>query len=154
MKISDQLMTIENTLKLWVSPIGGVAFKVHDLRHMWEQAAAKSDKPRVMIAYAGESSMGDESVQGVLSRVKRKFAVLVTRGKGFTADRGATILDFADIVEDCREQCRGIAGISDEPPVDFAGIRPYYLSPEIPADAFLIEFWTSTDIGQWGPNPS
>ncbi len=153
MKISDQLNTIKTTLTQWASDNLVVVNIYSDLRHLWDAANQTSDKTILMLVYQGEQPMGDPATSDVTSRVKRKFAALLQRGRGFNSQRGDSVVTFVDVLEGAREELRAVPGISAEPPVCFDGIRPFFLAPELPIDAYLIEFSVESDIGQWN-NPT
>jgi len=157
--ISTQLNWIKTMLKDWAKDQGGVAIIGHDLNHLWEIAFSTSKVPRCIIAYVGEDIRGDFSWAAAASRVDRHFIVLVTRARGYTADRGQTFSEtvgtsrpFVDLLEEARDIIRTLTfdpattEANSLDPVDYRGIKPA-LPDDYPLDAYQIEFSIGTQLG-------
>lgn len=150
---------IKQVLSGWAQSEGGIAQVAHDLNHMWELAFNTSKVPRCMICFVGEDIRGDFSIAAATSRVDRHYVVLVTRGKGYTANRGDTLTQdigearpFYDLLEEARDLIRVLqfdASVTEADsglPVDYHGIKPA-LPEDYPLDAYLIEFSIGTQLG-------
>ncbi len=151
-KISDQSNQIQVVLGTWATPRGGVASVVSNLREMWNQASQSSQKPRILICYNGESSRGDFSVANRNHRVDREWQIAVTRGRGFSANRGDSLSEtvgnaepFYDSVETIRDMFRTMIGISEEIPIDYRDIKPMQLG-DLVIDGYVIKATTANDI--------
>lgn len=157
--ISFQCNWIKSVLSGWAKKEGGVAVIAHDLSSMWEIAFRTSQVPRCIITYAGEDIRGDFSIAAETSRVDRHFVVLVTRGRGATADRGVTLTEqyqnarpFYDLLEEARDLIRvlqfdpSVVEAYGQNPVDYRGIKPA-LPEDVPMDAYMIEFSIGTQLG-------
>lgn len=160
MKISDQLESIRGVLDAWAkNESGGKAFVASDPSHMWEMAYAASDKLRVIICFMGEEARGDNKYAARTHRVDRRFNVVVTRGRGFNADRGESLTvaignarPLFDLFEECRDLVRAIVNISAELPVDYTGAREFQMG-EIIMDAYVIDFLTAVDLPYFADQP-
>lgn len=159
MTISQQAAAIQQVLQQWAEPKGGVASVVFDTYDMWETASKSSQKPRLLICYSGEELRGDFSVASVLHRVDRKWQVAVTRGRGFTVNRGDTLIapnqnaePFYDSLEGVRDLIRSMTGISEENPLDYRSVTPMQ-SGDLIIDGYIVEFTTATDIPPILPTP-
>lgn len=157
--IKMQCQWIKEVLSDWAVNEGGVAEIVHDLNHLWTRAFIKSDVPRCLICFAGETIRGDFTIAAATSRVDRDFVVLVTRARGFTATRGDTLVEdyenqrpFYDLLEEARDLIRTLAfdpsvtEAMDTDPIDYKGIKPA-LPEDTPLDAYMIEFSIGTQLG-------
>ena len=160
MRIADQLKALQVALGPWAFNNGGAAFVVSDPSHLWEMAYAASSKLRVLILYSGEEIRGPFSTAAATHRVDRNFVVLVTRGRGFNADRGTSLTDTVgndpplfSLLEEGREIIRGMVNISVELPVDYKMIRPHSMG-EVIMDAYSIEFSCATDLPEIVAVPS
>ena len=159
MTISEQASAIQQVLQSWATPKGGVASVAFDVFDMWETASKQSQAPRILIAYAGEEIRGDFAVAAALHRVDRQWQIAVTRGRGFTIQRGDTLIlpnqnaePFYDSVEYVRDICRCLTGISEEVPVDFKSVEAMQMGDLI-IDGYLIKFSTANDLPNAQPEP-
>ena len=138
----------------------------HDLNHMWELAFVTSKVPRCIITFAGEDIRGDFTIAAQTSRVDRHFLVLVTRARGYSANRGDTLTEqindsrpFYDLLEEARDLIRvlqfdpSVTEAMDGDPVDYRGIKPA-LPEDYPLDAYMIEFSIGTQLGVPQFNPA
>ena len=163
--ISMQCNWIRDVLKGWAVSEGGIAIIAHDISHMWELAFVTSKVPRCIITFAGEDIRGDFSIAAATSRVDRHFIVLVTRARGYTANRGDTLTEqindhrpFYDLLEEARDLIRvlqfdpSVTEAMDGDPVDYRGIKPA-LPEDFPLDAYMIEFSIGTQLGVPEYNP-
>lgn len=155
MTISEQLSIIQNNLSNWAKDLNGKAIIAHNLNMMWLVSANNSTEPKAVIAYAGEEIRGDLAVGASLGRVDRNFEVMISRGKGFTADRGQTLVNedigqgrpFYDLLEEAREIIRQLPlGSEDDGPVDYKGIRPALVDSDWPLDMYIISFSVGTQL--------
>jgi hypothetical protein len=151
--IAEEAALIQTQLQQFVATFGGQASVVSNLRDWWNQAATNSDTPRILICYMGETARGSFSQIAPWSRVDRSWSVAVTRGRGFYASRGDSLMSadisespLFDIVETVREIIRCMNNISEETPfVDYRGIKPMQFG-NIVVDGFSIDFTTANSI--------
>lgn len=157
-KISDQLNFIKSSLGDWAEDQQGIAVIASDVDKMWETAYETATVPRCIICCGGEDIRGDFKVAAATSRVDRHFIVLVSRGSGFTADRGKTISEnvgnirpFTDLLEEARDVIRSlqfdpsVAETMDTEPVDYKGMKPVTIDG-YPIHAYTIEFSIGTQL--------
>ena len=157
---------IRDVLSGWAKAEGGIAQVAHDLSHMWELAFNTSQVPKCIITFAGEDIRGDFTTAAQTSRVDRHFIVLVTRGRGYSANRGDTLTEqinnarpFYDLLEEARDMVRvlqfdpSVTEAMDGDPVDYRGIKPA-LPEDYPLDAYMIEFSIGTQLGVPSFNPA
>lgn len=151
-KISQQAKNLQAVLQQYAAQRGGMAVVASNLKELWEQASISNDQPRILICYDGEVARGDFASRSALNRVDRSWKVAVIRGRGFSSERGDSLIygvvnapPFYDVVEDVRDQIRSILNISEEFPVEFMAIRPLSQGTMI-LDAYTIEFTTANDI--------
>ncbi len=131
--IAEQASIIEAVLNTWAaSQNSGVASFVSSLTDLWETPAINNDSFRILICYSGEKIKEGYQLGAILGRVDRAWIVRVTRGRGFSANRGDSLtkpvgnaIPFLNGVEICRDLIRGIQNIcpEDELPVDFSRIE-------------------------------
>ncbi len=152
MDITEQSLKIQEAYKNWASEDGGKAFVCSDLKHLWEQARVSVVAPRALIVYNGEELRGAFSVAAALGRVDRQWLVAIVRGRGMSADRGDSLnkvvgnaKPFYQLVQEARDICRSMLGVSVESPVDFRSIRPMNLGDQI-VDGYLIAFSLVADL--------
>jgi hypothetical protein len=151
--IAEEAALIQAQLQKFVATFGGQAAVVSNLRDWWNQAATNSETPRILICYMGEVARGSFNQIAPWHRVDRNWSVAVTRGRGFYANRGDSLMSadipespLFDIVETVRDIIRCMATISEETPfVDYRGIKPMQLG-NIVVDGFEINFSTANDI--------
>jgi hypothetical protein len=156
--IVNQITFIKQVLDDWARNNGGIAVICHDLREMWEQAYATSQIPRCLIAYVGEEIRGDVGWAAKVSRVDRTFNVMVTRARGYTANRGDTLVKdnqearpFYDLLEEARDIIRiiqfdpSVCEASNLSPVDFKSITPALPDNQV-LDAYIIDFSIGTQL--------
>lgn len=157
--ISMQCNWIRDVLSGWAKAEGGIAVVAHDPNEMWQLAFNNSQVPRCIICYLGEEIRGDFSIASVMSRVDRQFVVLVTRARGYTANRGDTLTEqvndarpFYDLLEEARDLIRvlqfdaSVTEAQSGDPVDYKGIKNA-LPEDYPLDAYMIEFSIGTQLG-------
>lgn len=160
MKISDQAESIRQSLQTWAQPKGGVASVCYDLQEMWETAYKATDKPRLLLTYAGEDVRSEFSIAAATHRVDRKWQLAATRGKGFTANRGTPLTTtvqnaepFYNYVEEVRDLVRALDGITEELPVDYTGIEPMPAIGGRLIAGYIIHFSTANDLPAIAPIP-
>ena len=157
MTISDELEAIRSALYNWANPIGGDVSIVSNFKELWRQAAMSSQKPRVLIAFTGKKMRGNPNIAALLGRSDRSFSVAITRGRGFSANRGDSLVKkvgnadpFLDDVEAAENVIRNLpvlpdpAGISAEYPINFKGSKAMQLG-NLVIDGYMIEFTTAND---------
>jgi len=153
--IKDQLIVIQSNLSNWAKDMKGTAIIAHDLNHMWIVSANNSESPKAVIAFAGEEIRGDLALGATLGRVDRNFEVMISRGKGFTADRGQTLVKddvstgrpFYDLLEEARDIVRNLPlGQDDDGCIDYHGIRPALVDQDYPLDMYIISFSVGTQL--------
>lgn len=156
MKISAQLEAIRDVLNAWAAPRGGIASITSNLKDLWSQAELSSQKPRILICYAGQKARGPFTRAAISGRVDRTFQVVVTRGRGFTSERGDTVsksvgaMDpFLDDLETVEDMIRNLPGVTEEPPVDYRATKQFSMGT-MPVDGYLIEFSTANDLTPTG----
>ena len=153
MTIANELMEYVNGLQQWAQNVGASVSWVANLRLFWEQAATRSDQPRVLFCYTGETARGPFSRAAATHRVDRKFKCAVTRGRGYAANRGDTLTTtvgnadpFLDQVEYIRDYIRTIQNISVEYPLDYKNMVSFEFRRDLVMDGYIIEFSTAHDL--------
>lgn len=153
MKISEIANTLKGNIENFAQSRGGVVTIASNVRDMWETAFKSSEKPRIIIAYAGEQIRGEFSVAALIHRVDRDWFVAVTRGRTFTVPRGKGLTEsvqnaeaFYDVVEAVRDLIRTSVSITEELQPDFKAIRPMDLGNGLVVDGYVIEFSTANDL--------
>lgn len=157
--IADELEFIKSQLANWAQQDGGTAFIASDPSHMWKMAYAAADKPRVIICYMGEDVRGGFQTGAFTHRVDRKYNVVVTRGRGFNAERGDSLTQergnarpLFNLFEEARDIIRSIVGLSQELPIDYLGAHNFSAG-EIIMDAYVIDFSIAVDLPNLGDQP-
>lgn len=150
--IAQQAKNLQAVLGGWASQHGGSALVASNLKDFWDQAGMDTKVPRILIVYNGEVARGEFRTRSALDRVDRNWNVGVTRGRGFSPNRGDSLtglvvnaIPFYDVVELVRDTIRSILNISEEFPVEFLNIRPMNQGTLV-VDGYLIEFVTANDI--------
>src|SRR5579864_5779196 len=88
--IKFQLTFIKDSLNNVASKYGGIAVIARDYMEMWE-IASNTPGPKAVVVYDGEDIRGPQEWAAAMSRVDRKYTVLISRGTGFTAHRADTL---------------------------------------------------------------
>jgi hypothetical protein len=152
MKVSEQLIAIRDALSPWAEQRSGVASVVSNLKDLWKQAELSSQKPRILICFTGQKIRGPFGRAAQSGRVDRTFNVAITRGRGFTTERGSTLTDptgsidpFYDHLEEVETLIRNIPYLTAEPPVDYKFNKAMQLGTMV-IDGYLIEFSTANDL--------
>lgn len=160
MRIVDQAKSIQIALNDWAVNNNGISFIASDLAHLWKLAWSASDKVKAIICYMGEDIRGDFSVAAALGRVDRQWTVVITRGRGFNANRGDSLTEtmqnaapLYELVDQARDLIRVMINASNELPVDFKTIRTMQTGDVI-MDAYMIEFSLATDLNPIVQQPS
>lgn len=158
--VADQANAIRNNLDALAHQDGGKALVASDLAHMWAMAWVKSDSPRIIVCYTGEQVRGPFAIAAYTHRVDRSFIVMVTRGRGFNAERGDSLTatvgnarPLFTLAEESRDAIRAMLDISQEWPVDYKSMRNYQAG-EIALDAYIIEFSVATDLPELSNSPA
>lgn len=155
--IASQFQTILQVVQPYVQQLdAGIAIVCADLVHLWANLWKQSQKTRILIMFNGEDIRGPFATASVLSRVDRKFLVVVSRGRSYNVtDRGAPLyegigneLPLFTVVEQVRDILRGIQWDTTwcENPDDYKGIIPFGTPPGIVIDALQIEFSIGTNL--------
>ena len=152
--ISEQADQIRTLLDEYAKTAGGTAEVVSNVQMLWNQASMDTVKPRILIVYNGEIARGEFAVASFNHRVDRQWIVAVTRGRGWSANRGDSLYKstgnsdpFYDVIEEVREIIRSMIGISEEFPLDFKRISPMS-SANKALDSYALEFSTANDLPQ------
>ena len=157
MAISMQAQLIGAWLDDWAAPRGGKTKVLANIRHLYEEVYSMSQDqaPRILICFMSADARGGFNERNTLDREDRQWTVVVLRGHGFRhpgvseATPGLPTA-FYDDVEEIRNRCRRLIGISSEP-IDYKGIKPLpgIAQPgtaNIFLDGYSVEFSTATDI--------
>jgi hypothetical protein len=154
MTIAQEALIYKQSLAEWAEQQGGIVVVASNLKDMWEQAYKVSDRPRVLICYAGENARGPFSRAAATHRVDRLWQIAVTRGRGLNAERGTSLTNqvgnadpFYDVVEYVRDRIRAINNTSVEAPLDYKANRPMS-SGNLILDGYIIDFSTAHDLPQ------
>lgn len=123
-QVSTGLNFLAQTIQA-ILPPGGVCQVVDDEQMAWEQAAQSSQNLIVYVTWTGDRPWSSSAVlEGVTHRVTRSWFVGIKRGRGYVAVRGDTfskttaVPAFVDLVEDIRDCCRSIVGLSEDAGTD------------------------------------
>jgi hypothetical protein len=156
--ISFQLKSIAGYLSEWAKDQGGMVQICHDLNELWAAAHINSKTPRCILAFLGEDIRGDFAVAAACARVDRHFVCVVTRARGMTQVRGATLVDqvgdsrpFYDLVEEARDIIRAIffdprvTEAMPTDPIDYKGISAFMVDNDI-LDSYKIDFSIGTQL--------
>jgi hypothetical protein len=151
--IADEAALIKESLDGYVTSMGGVVEIVSSEKMFYRIDATDSQTPRVMVAYAGETARGSFSQKAPWHRVDRLWKIAVTRGRGFFAERGASLYEqgtqevpLFDVLESIRDTFRNNQNISEETPgPDYTGIAPMSFG-NLVIDGFVISATTANDI--------
>jgi hypothetical protein len=155
--IAQEALAYKNYLSASVEKDGGIVSVVSNLKELWVQANIGSDRLRILIAYAGESARGPFSLAAATRRVDRQWQAAITRGRGYSADRGDTLTTsqqgtdaFYDKVEIYRDGFRSITTTSVEQPLDYKGCEPLNFGNLI-MDGYLLKWSTAHDLPDLQP---
>lgn len=155
MRIAQQAELIKAHFVPWMEQLGGAVYIASDLVHLYKLAANTTQSPRLAVFFEGEvCSRGDDSVSAYLGRVDRSWWVMVSRGRGFNAERGDSLTKTVQnspplytLVEQARDIIRTMLDVSVELPVDYKGIEPVPARSEQEiVDAYLIKFMLASDL--------
>lgn len=164
MKIAEQCQALGAWLDDWAAPRGGKTKVLANIRHLYEEVygMATDQAPRILICFMSEDSRGAFNERNTLHRVDRQWSVVVMRGHGFrhpgvSETTPGLPTDFYGDVEQVRNLCRRLIGISAEP-IDYKGIRPLpgIAQPNtanIFLDGYSVEFSTANDIAAISATP-
>lgn len=153
MTIADELMAYVNGLQVWAQNAGASVALVANLRLFWQQAATRSDQPRVLFCFEKEIARGPFSRAAATHRVDRQFKCAVMRGRGYPANRGDTLTTtvgnadpFLDQVEYIRDYIRAVTNTSVETPLDYKSMSSFEFSRQLVMDGYLLDFSTAHDL--------
>ena len=144
-QISAQLEFIKDALVRYVQKNGGAAAITANVQDLWLQSSQNNQTPTIFVCYDGEDPWGDFNTRANTHRVKRNFIVRVKKGRGWTADRGQTFLQFSDVLEDVRDLLRSMLGITEDQAIDYSGMKPVRLG-NTTIDCEDITFSTMNDL--------
>ena len=147
MTIAEHLEAVSEVLAPWAQDIGGRVAIAGDANHLWNLLAEKPGAFRGVLLFDVETPRGELDELG---RVDRKYILVISRGRGFTADRGDNFTKGSaggkalyEIAEEARELIR-FAEV--ESPEDIDETRVVYLGTrrfdtgDLVTDAIQIEF--------------
>lgn len=146
MTIAAQLKQIREAFAAWQRGNSGRVVICEDLNDLIIQLQAPASGAHVYVMFHGEEKRGDYEESGF---VDRTFWVSLTRGKGLTAETGASLVTgvaggkpMYDLVEEARETCRALSFDPEttETSIDYKGTRPLELNGVTLTDAQRIEF--------------
>lgn len=151
--VSDQANIMVAHLTNWAEPRGGYAKVMANMRHLWEELIILTDKPRLLLVFAGEEARGNQAIDRDY-RVDRTWNVAIVRGHGFRnlmSDPQGDVEPFYQNVEDVRDHVRVLLNISEEFPVEYRGMEPLpsLLDKKVNSafgDGYLLKFSTANDI--------
>ena len=157
LSVTDEANKLLDWITVWCDERGGEAKVMANMRHLWEELFVLQEQPRVLIVYMGENVRGSFDGANTSHRVDRQWAVVIVKGHGFknlmSEPRDGSAEPFYDSVELLRDRIRVMLDITEEPPVDYKGIKP--LPNMLPtstanafADAYMIEFSTANDMAR------
>lgn len=166
------MMTVAAQLKIFQDVIQGYldlqtpkgnAFICSDLVHLWKKLFDNSSALKVLIMCNGEDIRGPFGTAAILSRVDRKFLIVVSRGRSINVlDRATALVDddgptgksLFQYVEDVRDLAR--AAVFDENwcerPSDYKGFMPFATPPGMVIDAYQIDISIGTQLGEIVPS--
>ncbi len=162
--IATILQILSNVLQPWASQNNaGTAVIASSVNDMWTQAFMCSDKPTVIICFAGDDPRGPFETSAATHRGDFLFQAVFSRGRGLTANRGDGLVStvqnarpYYDLLEELRDKIRAITNISVEAFVDYKGSKPFgegvqeYLSR---VDSYILEFSVAQDYPQLASTP-
>lgn len=131
--ISEMSNFIKNSLTPFCTEEGGVAVVAENINEKLMTGWNNVVGPKCLIAFVGEDAYGEESIQDLLSYVRRHFDIIVQRGKILGEPRNTALTNttgpsraFYDQVEDIRDILRNL--IFPTPmivnPIEYHGVKP------------------------------
>lgn len=112
MKIGQQLEKMRAALADWARGNGGTIAIASDPVHLWHLLSAAPGGVRGVLLFDAEEVRGEI---GELGRVDRKFILVISRGRGFNAERSDALTKGSgggkalfDLVEEAREVLRSL----------------------------------------------
>lgn len=130
MTIAEQLNQVADALKTWAAAQGGTAEVAADPFHLLAMLQHKPGSVRAVVLFGGEQKRGEFEETGA---VDRGFSVILSRGRGFTAEPSASLVKGAaggrplfDLVEEARQQIRGLSFAEET-----TEVTPNYLGCEL-----------------------
>jgi hypothetical protein len=152
MTVAEQLNAIKKALSEWTDVNGGSVVVASNLRDLWQQASLDSQSLRILICYQGQRMRRPFSEAAILLRVDRTFNVAVTRGRGYSANRGASVSEtvgntdpFVDQLGEIVDLIRNMVNVAVEYPVDYKGDKAMQLG-NLVIDGYLEEFSLAVDL--------
>lgn len=140
--ISDE---VYEALQNLGGPTGNTAI-ASNLADLWNQSQQDSQSPMAYVCYMGESPWSsNDKIAAVTHRVKRNWVVRIKQGRGYTANRGETVLEFVSIVELVRDTVRAMYGVSESYGIDNVEIKPVRLGDQV-IDCYDVLFSTKNDL--------
>jgi hypothetical protein len=157
--IADILMIVCNVLQPWAAQNNaGTAVIASSVQDMWTQAYNVSDRPSVIICYAGDEARGPFELAAATHRGDFLLNIAVIRARSVTAERGAGLVSrvgnaeaFYNSLEQARDLVRSITNISMEAFVDYKGTKPFDAAVDEygrRVDGFIIEASVAQDYPQ------
>lgn len=147
-QIAELLNVFLTPLQTYAASISGQAYVVNDLAHAYYFCQRNESFPLLMLTYTGDDIRGDFETAAINRHADLDFTLVVSRNRGLTADRAASIykdtgnaIRLFEIVETARNIIRYTTGIQTicEWPVDYKGTKPWDQGAFI-SDAFKIDF--------------
>ena len=162
-QIAELLKTLLVPLQAYAqsSPVSGQAYIANDLQHAWYYCQNNENFPKLILVYTGERIRGDFQTAAINRMVDMDFTIVVSRNRGLTADRAASLtaptgnaLPLYEIVETARDIIRYTTGIEEirEWPIDYKGISQWETGAFI-SDAYAINFSCAVFLHDGGLAP-
>lgn len=157
--ISTILQIVANVLQPWAAQNNaGTAVIASSVQDMWTQAYNCTDRPAVIICYAGDDARGPFELAAATHRGDFLLNVALVRARGLTASRGDSLVanvqnarPFYDLLEELRDNIRKITNISEEKFVDYRSTKPFDAAVDEygrRVDGYIIEASVAQDYPQ------
>lgn len=162
MKIKEQAGLINDALQTWINtltPAGqgnGYCRVVSDMSHLWYLLFNGPKTLKCLTMYVGENIRDVFPGAAILGRVDRGFKTVVSRSRGFAADRSDPLKDdtvygvpLFDLVEQARDVIRGLQfnPVSTERPIDYVGVDQFSTGDtKLIIDAYGIDYTIGSQL--------
>src|ERR1700743_1532202 len=114
MTIDGQTRLLLKALEPWAAANAGSVKVANDKPHLFQLLGASPGAPRAAIYFAGERARSGK-FNDVAGRMDRKFLICISRGRGFNAKLGKSLIDGVAggkpmfvLLEEAREEVRGV----------------------------------------------
>ena len=149
--IKDQILFLVDTFNGWAQQqMGGTAIAVPDLEAAWSTIKSGPGRPQVLVLLDGEEPRVNFAGGEVTGMVERGFSVIIQRGRGLSAERGASLTDGSgggrplyDLVDELVELVRSTM-VGDEKTCYYKGFNQFGQEFGMLSDAYRIRFAAGT----------